>query len=210
VRHLAQRRPRAAVAWHDAGRSEAISSSRAAGPLTVFALRLRLGASSQDGVAVALNAYLRLVGAKQGEIKGSVTQKGREGKIMVIAVSHGIMSPHDPGSGQATGRRQHGPFVITKEADRATVPLRSMLVDNEVAKEWELQFWRSVTAAETQYFSIALREAVIVSIDLQMPNNKQADLMKLETFEEVAFTYRRIEWTWTDGGLVAADDNLPP
>jgi type VI secretion system secreted protein Hcp len=43
-----------------------------------------------------------------------------------------------------------------------------------------------------------------------MPNNKHADLMKLETFEEVAFTYRTIEWTWTDGGLVAADDNLPP
>ncbi len=158
---------------------------------------------------MALNAYLRLVGAKQGEIAGSVTQKGREGKIMVIAVSHGIVSPHDAGTGEATGRRQHGPFVLTKELDRATVPLRRMLVDNEVAREWELQFWRSVTAAETQYLSIALSDAMVVSIDLQMPNNKHADLMKLETFEEVAFTYRRIEWTWTDGGLVAADDNTP-
>jgi type VI secretion system secreted protein Hcp len=159
---------------------------------------------------MALNAYLRLVGAKQGEITGSVTQKGREGKIMVIAVSHGIMSPHDPGTGEVTGKRQHGPLVLTKEVDRATVPLRSMLVDNEVAKQWELQFWRySVTAAETQYFTIALSDAMVVSIDLQMPNNKHADLTKLETFEEVAFTYRRIEWTWTDGGLVAADDNVP-
>ena len=34
---------------------------------------------------MALNAYLKLKGQKQGEIKGSVTQKGREGKIMVIA-----------------------------------------------------------------------------------------------------------------------------
>ncbi|HRI69004.1 MAG TPA: type VI secretion system tube protein Hcp, partial [Polyangium sp.] len=42
---------------------------------------------------MALNAYLRLKGQKQGEIKGSVTQKGREGSIMVIAVSHEIISP---------------------------------------------------------------------------------------------------------------------
>jgi type VI secretion system secreted protein Hcp len=33
---------------------------------------------------MALNAYLKLRGQKQGEIKGSVTQKGREGKILVI------------------------------------------------------------------------------------------------------------------------------
>lgn len=32
---------------------------------------------------MALNAYLRMKGQKLGEIKGSVTQKGREGKIMV-------------------------------------------------------------------------------------------------------------------------------
>ncbi len=37
---------------------------------------------------MALNAYLKLTGQKQGDIKGSVTQKGREGKIMVIAASH--------------------------------------------------------------------------------------------------------------------------
>ena len=36
----------------------------------------------------ALNAYLKLKGQKQGEIKGSVTQKGREGRIAVIAVQH--------------------------------------------------------------------------------------------------------------------------
>ncbi|HVK67514.1 MAG TPA: type VI secretion system tube protein Hcp, partial [Polyangium sp.] len=45
---------------------------------------------------MALNAYLRLKGQKQGEIKGSVTQKGRENSIMIIAVSHEIMSPRDP------------------------------------------------------------------------------------------------------------------
>ena len=37
---------------------------------------------------MALNAYLKLKGQTEGEIKCSVSQKFREGKIMVIAVSH--------------------------------------------------------------------------------------------------------------------------
>ena len=48
---------------------------------------------------MALNAYLTLKGQKQGDIHGSVVQKGREGSIMVIAVDHQVMSPRDPASG---------------------------------------------------------------------------------------------------------------
>jgi type VI secretion system secreted protein Hcp len=156
---------------------------------------------------MASTAVLRLVGAKQGEVKGSVTQKGREGKIAVIAVDHEILSPLDAATGMATGKRQHGPLVITKEADRATVPLRNMWAMNEPTKEFELQFWHpTATGVETQYFTIRLTNAVVVSIDFTMPNNKRADQAGLETFEEVAFTYQKIEWTWPDGGLVAVDD----
>jgi type VI secretion system secreted protein Hcp len=157
---------------------------------------------------VALNALLKLAGVKQGEIRGSVTQKGREGKIAVIAVSHEIVSPRDPASGQATGKRQHRPLVITKELDRSSVPLRQMLVGNEAAKDWELQLFRPspTTGTEAQYLTIRLTNAAIASIEMQMPNNRDPDLTNRETFEEVAFVYTKIEWTWTDGGLVAADD----
>jgi type VI secretion system secreted protein Hcp len=156
---------------------------------------------------MALSAYLRVVGQRSGEIKGSVTQKGREGKIMVIALSHDVVTPRDPATGEATGKRQHRPLIITKELDLASAPLHSAQASNENLKEWELQFWRpSVTSAEQQHFTIRLTNASIASISMQMPNNKHPDLMKLETFEEVAFTYQRIEWTWTDGGLTSSDD----
>jgi type VI secretion system secreted protein Hcp len=156
---------------------------------------------------VALSAYLKLTGTRTGTVQGSVTQKGREGKIAVIAVAHEIVAPRDAATGLPSGKRQHQPLTITKELDRASVPLRSMLVNNEDCKEWELQFWRpSPTGAETQYFTIRLTRASIASIDMQMPNNTHADLARLETFEEVTFVYQRIEWTWTDGGLVGADD----
>jgi type VI secretion system secreted protein Hcp len=40
-----------------------------------------------------LNAYLTIKGQKQGDTKGSVTQKGREGSILVPAYSCETLSP---------------------------------------------------------------------------------------------------------------------
>lgn len=161
---------------------------------------------------MALNAYLKLKGQKQGEIKGSVTQKGREGKIMVIAVSHAIISPRDPASGLPTGKRMHKPFVITKELDKSSPLLYNALVNNENIPEWELQFWTPQLSAATgvgqekQHYTVKLTNANIASIEFRMANNKHPDLMKFAEYEEVAFTYQKIEWTWTDGGIMALDD----
>ena len=96
---------------------------------------------------MALNAYLSLTGQQQGQIKGSVTQKGREGKIMVIAAEHEVLSPRDPASGLALGKRQHKPFVITKEIDVSSPRLYSALAGNEGFTDWELQFWAPTVAA---------------------------------------------------------------
>ncbi len=156
---------------------------------------------------MALNAYLKLKGQTQGEIKGSVTQKGREGKIMVIAVSHEIMSPRDPASGLPTGKRMHKPFVITKELDKSSPLLYNVLVNNENITEWETQFWQpSSTGAELQHYTVKLINANIASIHFRMLNNKNPELMKYAEYEEIAFTYQKIIWTWTQGGITAEDD----
>ncbi|MCC6523188.1 MAG: type VI secretion system tube protein Hcp [Polyangiaceae bacterium] len=165
---------------------------------------------------MALNAYLKLKGQKQGNIKGSVTQKGREGKIMVIAVSHGIVSPRDPASGLPTGKRMHKPLVITKTIDAATPLLYNVLVHNENVSELELQFWTPQISASTgtgqekQHFTIRLWNANIANMSQRMHNTKRPELAKLPELEEVAFTYERIEWTWTEGGITAGDDWSAP
>lgn len=156
---------------------------------------------------MALNAYLSLKGQKQGDIKGSVTQSGRAGKIMVIAVSHEIISPRDPASALPTGKRMHKPLVITKELDKSSPLLYNVLVNNENVQTWELQHWTpSGTGQEKQHFTIKLTNANIASISFRMANNKHPDLMKYAEYEEVAFTYQKIEWTWVDGGITAMDD----
>lgn len=163
-----------------------------------------------------LNAYLRIKGQKSGDIKGGSTQKGREDAIIVIAVSHEIVSPRDPATGQATGKRQHKPFVITKELDKSTPILRQVLATNETLPSFTIEFWRpsqraaTGVGAEEKYLTIKLTNANIASIRQVMPNNKNPDLTRYLQYEEVAFTYQKIEWTWTDGGITSSDDWVTP
>ena len=50
---------------------------------------------------MALNAFLKLKGAKQGDINGGSIQKGREGKIVVVGANHEVLSPSSGGGGAA-------------------------------------------------------------------------------------------------------------
>jgi type VI secretion system secreted protein Hcp len=156
---------------------------------------------------MALNAYLKLNGQKQGDIKGSVTQKGREDSIMVIATSHEVVSPRDAASGLPTGKRQHKPFVITKEVDKSTPLLYWALTNNENIPKWKLQYWQpSASGQEQQHYTIELLNASIAGIRHEMLNNKYPENMKHKEREHISFCYQKITWTWMDGGITAEDD----
>jgi type VI secretion system secreted protein Hcp len=162
---------------------------------------------------MALNAYLTLKGQKQGDIKGSTTQKGREGKIEVIAVSHSVISPRDAASGLPSGKRMHKPYVVTHEIDQALPLEYNALCQNENISTWQLDFWTTATqdrtlsvGAEWNNFSVKLTNASICSIDFRMANNKHPELMKFKEYAEVAFVYQKIEWIWVKGGITSIDD----
>ncbi|HXD89233.1 MAG TPA: type VI secretion system tube protein TssD [Urbifossiella sp.] len=163
---------------------------------------------------MALNAYLTLKGQKQGDIKGSVTQKGRENSIMVVALSHSIISPRDMASGLPSGKRMHKPLVITANLDMALPLLYNALVNNENLTEWKLKFWSPQTGndrttgvgSEVQNYTIDLVNANVASIDFRMANNLNPELMRYPEFSEIAFTYQKITWTWVKGGVTASDD----
>ncbi|HVK69879.1 MAG TPA: Hcp family type VI secretion system effector [Polyangium sp.] len=156
---------------------------------------------------MALNAHLRIVAEKQGAILGSVTQKGREGSIQVIAAMHEIVSPRDPASGRPTGKRVHKPFVVTKVLDRSSPLLYSVLCNNENIKSFELQFYTpDKTGIEKQHYTVRLENANISSIIFRMPSTRSKIASQLPEREEIAFTYQKIVWTWNEGGISADDD----
>lgn len=148
----------------------------------------------------ALNAYLKLKGEKQGDIKGGVTKKGREGRIELASLSHEIVSPRDPASGLPTGKRQHKPFVITKELDKSSPLLNSMLAHNERIKTWELEVYLpNPKGVEALAYTIKLTNASIGSIRVFTDADGNVK-------EEITFTYQKIEWIWKEGAITADDD----
>ena len=156
---------------------------------------------------MALNAYLSLKGETQGEIKGSVTQAGREDKIMVIGFSHEVVSPRDAASGLPTGKRQHKPVTITKEVDKSTPLLMNVLVNNENVTEWKLEFWQpSKSGKEIQFYTVDLMNASIAGIRSEMLNNKYPENMQHKEREHISFCYQKIIWTFEDGGITSEDD----
>ena len=145
---------------------------------------------------MALSGYLTLVGEKQGAINGSVTDKGHEKTILVVAVDHQVNAPFDVTSGAATGGHQHQPLVITKQVDDSSPMLWKALVDAENMTTWTLGFWRqTVTGAQENYYSILLASARIVGIKMELLNNSYPDLASIPMLEKVAFVYQSIKWT---------------
>jgi len=159
----------------------------------------------QPGEA-ALPAYMSLTGENQGEIRGGVTLPGRENSIEVISLEHQVISPRDPASGQATGRRQHGALKITKEIDKSTPLLYNVLVTKENLTNVTIRFYKTDrNGAERQYYTIKLINASVSSVRVWKPNTKDAEAVKFPDMEEIQFTYQRIIWTFEDGNIQAED-----
>ncbi len=162
---------------------------------------------------MALNAYMTIKGQKQGQIIGSVTQKGREGTILIHSFSSEIVSPRDPQSGLPTGKRMHKPLYFMKEVDKSSPLLWNVLTTNESLTNVQIQFWTPANAAagtgvgiEKQVYTVTLTNASIASMEQSMPSNVDPSTAKLALQEEITLTYQKIQWTWNDGGVTAGDD----
>ncbi len=140
--------------------------------------------------------HIAVTGQTQGAIAGSCTAKGRLGTSVVVGLSHEVISPRDPASGLPTGKRQHKPLTITKYIDKATPLLYNALVNNENLTRVLLTYYRPDRDGVPQvYYTVELRNANVVTINERLLNT-----------EMISFTYQRIIWTWTDGGITAEDD----
>ncbi len=156
---------------------------------------------------MALNAYLKVRGQKQGEIRGSISKIGHEGQILVIAVEHDLELPWEPASGLPTQQRIHKPITITKEVDQSTPLFYKAFIDNEALTEWDLQFWTlSGRGKEKQHYTIKLTHALIVRIQFHMPNTRNSNLARFSEYEDISFTYQKIQWIWTEDNIIAEAD----
>ena len=157
------------------------------------------------------NIFLNITAEKQGVVKGSVTQKGKEGMIAAFAFHHEITLPRDVSSGMATGKRIHKPVTITKEVDLSSAKLLLALVTNERLKQVVINFWhpRKMGGAggasyEVNYYRVTLTNAAISNISQDKPAG--AD-MNASVIEKLELVYEKIEWQYLEGSNIIASDD---
>jgi type VI secretion system secreted protein Hcp len=165
-------------------------------------------------------AYMVIEGEKQGKITsgtftadsvGNIWQKGHEDEILVQAFRHNITIPRDPQSGQPTGQRLHKPLVVTKVYDKSSPLLYQALSTGERLKNVEIKWYRTNPKGQQEhYFTHKLEDAVIVDIVSYMPNCQDPSQAHFTHLEDIAFTYRKIDWTHEKCGTSGSDDWREP
>jgi type VI secretion system secreted protein Hcp len=165
---------------------------------------------------MAYQFYVTIKGRKQGQFKGEGLEAGIEGegatskngRIAGIRFFSETSSPRDAATGQASGRRQHKPILITKEWDAASPQLYKALVENEILDSVLFEFVKTnAQGQEFVYHTIKLTNANVSDIKAYLDlTDTTGDAYDAHELEDVSFTFQKIEIENKEGKTSAADD----
>lgn len=160
---------------------------------------------------MAYEFYVTIEGKQQGKFKGESKREVHKEKIAGLAFLYEIKSPRDSASGQASGKRQHGPITITKEWGAATPQLFQALVENEVLRTVLIEFISTnEQGAEEIYHTVKLSNATVSDIRQYTDNQSLLSSGRAgadhHELEDISFTFGRIEITNVPGKTIADDD----
>ena len=102
----------------------------------------------------------------------------------------------------------HKPFVITKQLDKSSPLLYQAMITNENITRFELRFFTQQSATgstQIQNYQIKLTNASIADIEFALPDTTDPAVTRQSPFEEISFTYQKVEWVWIEGGITATD-----
>ena len=161
---------------------------------------------------MALQAYLRIRGSKQGRFKGNSVKSGRmDDWIQVSSFSYGVQAPRDAATGLATGKRQHKPFEFVMEPGPASQQMLHALSTNEVLKDVTIEFVDTNKGGK-EYVrqTIRLTDVTISSVRPQALVthgeiiNRQH--VRLDGYLDVEMSFHPIDVTHIIGGKSFTDD----
>jgi len=161
---------------------------------------------------MAYEFFVTIEGTKQGKFKGETNGldggKATSGKIAGVRFFAETVSPRDVATGQASGRRQHKPIMITKQWDAASPQLFKALVDNEVLKSVLFEFVKTnAQGQEFVYHTIKLTNATVSDIKAYLDlTDTTGDPYDAHELEDVSFTFQKIEMENTEAKTSAVDD----
>jgi type VI secretion system secreted protein Hcp len=160
---------------------------------------------------MAFQFHVAIKGQTQGQFKGEGIQDKRKDKWMPgLGFAYELKSPRDIATGQASGKRQHGPIKFIKEWGAATPQIFTACATNEVLPEVNIEFTKTnPNGEEYVYHTIKLTNATVSDIRQFTESTDGAGRHTLTSkteLEEVSFTFQKIEVQNTDGKTMFMDD----
>lgn len=147
-----------------------------------------------------IKVYLTLKGQKQGQIKGSVIQRGKENSIAIHQLHHEVFVKRDI-SGMPLGGRTYKPLIISKEVDKSSVNLMNSFIQNENLSQIVINFWRTFQNKEVNFYRIIIPNANISNISQVFETNNS----KTRLVEKIEFNFMKIEFNWIIDNISAED-----
>jgi type VI secretion system secreted protein Hcp len=156
--------------------------------------------------AMAYEFYVTVDGTKQGRFKGESKREQHAHKLAGLSFSYEVSSPRDASTGQATGKRRHGPVTFTKAWGAATPQLFQALVTNEVLRSVLFEFVRSGEDGTEQIFqTIRLTNVGVAAIKQYVVPEPSAAAAPRE-LEDISLAFQIIDIEHKLGGTIASDD----
>ena len=158
---------------------------------------------------MAVQAYVKIKGAKQGQFKGEGVRTGPgAGMIPIVRFASGATAPRDASSGVATGKRQWQPIRITKEWGAASPQLLQALTANEQLPSVVFEFFRADKAGKEQlHYRITLQNAFVSSISSSLDLTSAAGTPYAgHELEDVELTFQSIMVEDVADKTTATDD----
>jgi type VI secretion system secreted protein Hcp len=155
--------------------------------------------------SAAYEFYVQIEGTKQGKFKAECGQKEWKDAMAGIDFAYEVTTATEVGTGQASGRRQHKPIVITKEVGAASPQLFQALVQNEVLKSVLISFVETNAEGVVEVVhTIKLTNARVTSLKTFLGTSSGSkDMRLLETF---SLSFQRIDIENKPGKTMASDD----
>jgi type VI secretion system secreted protein Hcp len=144
--------------------------------------------------------FLKVKGAKHGDITGEAQDQKHKNEIEVLAWSWGMQGKSSLGGGGASGKATMRELRITKRIDKSSTALMSALRSNEVIKEATLTL-RKIGKTPLEYLKIKIEDGRIMAIDLDAGDVSGASSL----LERVSLSFNKISIEYTPQGA----DGLP-
>ena len=134
------------------------------------------------------------------------TSLGRQNAIECLYYRQGVALP-TTSYGLTSGRRTYEPLVIRKRVDRSSPLLANALTGNRRV-DGVFKFFRlspSGDGTTEHYYTTEITQGRIVAITQFVTDVEEPGDLPDQPFEEIAFVFNQIQWTWTDGGVEFQD-----